>query len=158
MAAAGLDEQLEKTKVTILLNNLGAEGRRKALALAGPKTILEEIVDQMNRHFNLIKTIMCHRHLLFARKQIFHETVQEFDTALQQLAATASPKEIEDELIRDLFVTGLTSQKAKEQLLATQTKTFEKARDITQRLEVAVKLSNPIIQLKERLGLPRYVP
>ena len=65
---------------------------------------------------------------------------------------------MEDKLIRDLFVTGLTNQKAKEQLLATQTKTFEEAREIAQRLEAAVKLSSPIIQLKERLGLLIYVP
>ena len=158
MTAAGLDEQPEKMKVAILLNNLGAEGRRKALALAGPKAILEEIVDQINCHFKSIRTITWHRHLLFTRKQRYYETVQEFGIALQQLAAIASLREMEDKLIRDLFVTGLTNQKAEEQLLATQTKTFEEAREIAQRLEAAVKLSSPIIQLKERLGLLRYVP
>ena len=70
---------------------------------------------------------------------------------LQQLAASAYPRELKDELIKDLFVTGLTNQKAKEQLLATQAKTFEETREIAQRLEAAVKLSSPIIQLKKRL-------
>lgn len=110
----------DKVKIAVLLNLLGDEALQVYNTFeydAGEDSNkLETVLDKFEAYCNPIKNMVYEHYKFFKRDQNPNETVDQFVTALRQLASTCEFKE-KDVLIRDRIVLGIRDPCIQEKLL-----------------------------------------
>ncbi|KAG5886135.1 hypothetical protein JTB14_009234 [Gonioctena quinquepunctata] len=120
LLATGKNQKANDVKIALLLNFLGNEGitiyNTFEYETDEDKNHLETILKKFDSYCNPIKNLVYEHYKFFKRDQILGETVDQFLTALRQLASTCEFKE-KDTLIRDRLVLGIRDKRIQEKLL-----------------------------------------
>ena len=141
----------EEERCSYFLLCIGEKGREiyQTLTFATPETeegkggtlVWKRTTQQLRNGFtqycNSRKKITYERHKFNIRDQIENETIDQYVTVQQTLAATCEFESLHDGLIRDRIVCGIKNQSLKERLLRETDLTLTKAIDICRAAEVS---------------------
>nr|XP_022906773.1 uncharacterized protein LOC111418462 [Onthophagus taurus] len=100
---------------------------------------LENIIEKFDKYFKPKINITYENYIVFNRKQKENESYEQYITVLKNLSSTCDFGNIKDQLNKDIFVSGINSSEAKENLLKISNLTLEKALDICRTKELAAK-------------------
>lgn len=143
MLATEFNKKPEAVQCAMMLTLLGEEGIRIYNSFKftdAEKDKVTVLIKKFHDYFTPKKNLTFDRQQLFTRKQLQTETIEQFATALKNLANSCELKEMEDSLLKDLFICGVASSDIKEKLLLEDPKN----------LEEALKISLTIVYNKER--------
>ena len=130
-----------KAKSLVYLS-LGIEGR-KVHARKFPHTNVKtkftmELWDELEQKFIRPRNVAFNRYLLLTRKQHRGETMEQCHSALRSLAEYCQLVDLEDELLRDIFIANMIDQEILNELLKP-TFTPEKALEQTVSIELGIR-------------------
>lgn len=147
LLASGKSEKPDNVKIAILLNLLGDEGiliyNTFDYAAGEDREMFETIVNKFTAYCNPMKNLVYEHFKFFKRDQLPGETVDQFITALKQLATSCEFQE-KDVLIRDRIVLGIRDPRIQEKLLQTANVELNEAIRICQSLECSVATQKEI--------------
>ena len=146
LVATGLDKVTEVRKLAILRSSLGTEGYRICSELCTRDSSYNDTIQQLESRFAPKQSVICARANFNRRIQSHHENFLEFVTSLRALAAKCNyPDSIRDELIRDRFVAGCSTDRLRERLLLQDdTLTLDQALNIAQTFERATSEASAV--------------
>ena len=110
-----------------MLYTAGEEAQRRYNREPGTVYTLEGAIEKLKSCFEPIRTIISLRHEFKQRIQKEEEQIEKFANALLDMPTDCQFGELENDLLRDQFIFGLTSRKAKKKLLLQESVDFEKA-------------------------------
>ncbi|KAH8042650.1 hypothetical protein HPB51_025153 [Rhipicephalus microplus] len=130
LLASGASEFSPERRKALLLHSLGPEGQRifnnMSISQAAKKTeeegteatpdVYDSVVTALAKHFDATCKLVGERHRFHRRIQFPGESIQEYVTALTELAARCSFMS-QEESLRDQFVAGVSSHRIRERLL-----------------------------------------
>nr|CAI5822632.1 unnamed protein product [Callosobruchus analis] len=141
LIASGKSSKTDPVKIAILLNLLGDEGIRIyntfEYAENEDKEKLSVVLEKFETHCSPTKNLVYEHFKFFKREQLPGETVDQFVTALRQLASTCDFKE-KDILIRDRIVLGVKDPRIQEKLLQYPNLELGDAVNISRSMETSV--------------------
>lgn len=123
----------EESKVAMLLHSGGEDFQDVFDSLelsAAEKKVLTNVLEAFDGHYLPKTNVTYERFVFFTRKQKAGESFEQYMTVLQNLSVTCELGTLKDELLRDIFVTGITDAKLQEKLLNTPKLTKEMALEI----------------------------
>lgn len=124
--ACGVDKKENKIRRATLLHCLGSSVQRIFQALPGEKGTYEQTLAVLAAYFTPKKNVVAERYRFRKRKQEFNETIDQYATALRDLAKSCAFRDIEEEMIRDQIVEKCASNTLREKLLAQDELTLDK--------------------------------
>ncbi len=101
------------------------------------KCTTQELKTAFKAYCNPRKNLTFERHEFNTRDQDENETIDQYITALRNLAATCEFESLHDGLIRDSIVCGIRTQSLKEHMMREDDLTLEKAIDICRAAETS---------------------
>ena len=154
MCATGHDEKPDKRKVMCLLNIIGASGRAvyDTFVFDPPADNLKlvPVLAKFEGHCIPKQNEMLERHRFSERKQLKGESATQYVAALRKLAETCGFGELEDSVMRDQLVRGLScDEQLTDKLYEEEDLTLEKALQICSTHEIRSKMSELSVQSKE---------
>uniref|UniRef100_L7LT66 Putative tick transposon n=1 Tax=Rhipicephalus pulchellus TaxID=72859 RepID=L7LT66_RHIPC len=150
LLASGASEFSSERRKALLLHSLGPEGQRifNTLTVLQAKTedekgtgatsdVYDSAVEALAKHFDTTCNLVVERHRFHRRIQFPGESIQEYVTALTELAARCSFSS-QEESLRDQFVAGVSSPRIRERLLLEGSSlSFNKAVALASQIEQA---------------------
>lgn len=122
MRASNLESQEDKRRVAILLHHMGPESLQIFSSFNVNEDVVkyDDLVKKFDDYFLPRINIAVERHKFFTRKQKQHESIEEYITVLKNLSLNCNFKDLREELVKDIFICGLTAQRSyiKERLLS----------------------------------------
>ncbi|XP_075732452.1 uncharacterized protein LOC142775032 [Rhipicephalus microplus] len=115
LLASGASEFSPERRKALLLHSLGPEGQRMFNTLSISQYLVTYKAT-LAQHFDATCNLVVERHRFHRRIQFPGETIQEYVTALTELAAMCSFMS-QEESLRDQFVAGVSSHRIRERLL-----------------------------------------
>ena len=103
------------------------EGSRILASLPGPQNTTAQIMERLETYFYPTRTVTHYRAKLFGQRQKKTENVLEFALAVRKLAANCELGMLEDSIARDVFIAGLQNERARGNLIAMSSESFETA-------------------------------
>ena len=141
LTASGKEKKEDNVKIAILLNLLGDEGIKIYNTFeygeTEDKEKLSVVLAKFNSYCNPTKNLVYEHFKFFKREQLPGETIDQFVTALRQLASTCEFKE-KDVLIRDRIVLGVRDARIQEKLLQNANIQLNETIDISRSMEASV--------------------
>ncbi|XP_063375179.1 uncharacterized protein LOC134662804 [Cydia amplana] len=138
--ANDLDKLPERKKIAILLNAIGDEGLEifNSFNVNLADETIENLLKKFDSKFNACKNTTVERYNFFTRYQN-EETLDQYVTSLNNLAATCDFGTLKDSLVKDMFIIGLKNEIIKEKLLQNQ-----ELQDVSEAVNIAktIELSN----------------
>jgi hypothetical protein len=119
MVAYDLDSMPEVRKVAILRSSLGAEGFKVCMSLCPPDDLtLKEVMDKLQARF-APKVSKIYARTMFHREPQGHgESCLQFSSRLRVMIDKCGyHDQVKDELLRDRFIAGVSSEKIREKLM-----------------------------------------
>lgn len=136
--ASGKSDKTEAIKIATLLHMLGDEGIQIYNTFeyeeGEDQTKLNVVMGKFDKYCNPLRNIVYEHYKFFKRDQLPGETIDQFITALRQLASTCEFKE-KDVLIMDRIVLGIRNMKIQEKLLEHGKLELNQAIDICRSME-----------------------
>ena len=149
------DEDIKfKKKLALFLYGMGDEGYeiyRSFTFKAGEAENFDKITEKFDAHFTPKTNITYERYIFFNRKQTPEESYEQYSINLKNLSNSCKFGTLREELIKDIFVSGIKSTDLKESLLKVSDLTIESALEICRARELAAQ------QIKEFKGEPSEV-
>ncbi|XP_075738919.1 uncharacterized protein LOC142784439 [Rhipicephalus microplus] len=151
LLASGASEFSPLRRKALLLHSLGPEGQRifntLSISQAAEKTeeegtratpdMYDSAVAALAKHFDATCNLVVECHRFHRRIQFPGESIQEYETALTELATMCSLMS-QEESLRDQFVAGLSSHRIRERLLLEGSSlSFNKAVALVSKIEQA---------------------
>ena len=149
---AALHDKTDKVKAYTLLNLAGAEAIKRSKTFeylpavhnedneivqqAENKEDVEVLIKKFDELCNPQSNVSMERHLFFTRDQRQGETVDSYITDLKHKAKTCEFGDIKDGLIRDRFISGVTSEQLRRVLLKEKSLTLQRTIEIAQLDEI----------------------
>ena len=120
--AYDLDGMPEVRKVAILRSSLGAEGYRICMSLCpGPDLTVRQVLTRLEARFAPRVSKIYARSFFHRRSQLHIETCVQFVSQLRALLTKCDYNEhVRNELLRDRFLAGCSSDKIREKLMLEQ--------------------------------------
>ncbi|XP_074025754.1 uncharacterized protein [Leptinotarsa decemlineata] len=147
LIASGKTSKADPVKIAILLNLLGDEAIKIYNTFEyeedEEREKLATILSKFEAHFNPTKNLVYEHFKFFKREQLSCETIDQFITALKQLASTCDFKE-KDVLIRDRIVLGVKDPRIQEKLLQSPDLKLTEAINICRSMEASVATQKEI--------------
>ena len=123
----------------VLLHCLGTEGQRLFYSFPNTGTTYESAMSALEAYFVPKTYTVAERHAFRQRKQLQHETVLQYVTALRERASTCDFGDRADEVIRDQLVEHLRNPRIRERLLMDSALTLERAMTTATQIEAATE-------------------
>ncbi|XP_071055079.1 putative autophagy-related protein 11 [Onthophagus taurus] len=141
LIAFGEEDIKEKRKVALFLHGLGEKGMDiyETFELEDNDRTLENIKKKFDEYFKPKLNVTYERHVFFNRKQKENESYEEYITILKTLSSTCKFGTLKDELVKDIFVSGIKDAEARENLLKMSNLNIEKALELCRVRELASK-------------------
>ncbi|XP_036327169.1 uncharacterized protein LOC118739769 [Rhagoletis pomonella] len=143
MRAAGLEPQTDQQKVALLLHHIGPDSLLvfNSFNYDIDTVGYDELLKSFNDYFVPKVNVVVERYRFFSRKQAEEETIEEFVTVLKNLSLSCEFKTLREDLIRDIFVCGLSPRfkSVKERLLS----------EVDLKLDKAVAIAKNMVLAKE---------
>ncbi|XP_037931326.1 uncharacterized protein K02A2.6-like [Teleopsis dalmanni] len=150
MLATNLEEQQERRKVALLLHHLGADCFEifNSFNMDIEEVKLENVLKKFCEYFIPKANVAMERYKFFTRQQNSEETISEYATALQNLSTTCEFKDLREDLVRDIFICGLSLnfKHIKERLLSEGDIKWGKALEIAKNIEIARQNATTILK------------
>ncbi|KAJ8970287.1 hypothetical protein NQ317_007601 [Molorchus minor] len=147
LLASGKSSKGDDVKIAILLNLLGDEGIQIYNTFeyeeGEDKTKLAVVLNKFGQYCNPLKNLVYEHFKFFKRDQLPSESIDQFVTALHQLASTCEFKE-KDVLMRDRIVLGVRDPRIQEKLLQSADLKLNEAIDICRSMESSVATQKEI--------------
>uniref|UniRef100_A0A096LWH5 CCHC-type domain-containing protein n=1 Tax=Poecilia formosa TaxID=48698 RepID=A0A096LWH5_POEFO len=124
-------------KRATLLHCLGAEGQRTFYSLTNTGDTFSSAVAALEKHFTPKVNIVVERHAFRKRTQSPHETVEQYVTALRDLASKCDFDDKTEEMIRDQLVEHIFNSRIRERLLLEPDLTLDKTVTLAAQMESA---------------------
>lgn len=152
LLASGKTKKEEDVKIAVLLNLLGNEGLQiyntfEFSNSESPET-LELVLDKFREYCKPVKNLVYEHFKFLTRDRQPGETVDEFITALRQLASTCEFKE-RDVLIRDRLVIGIKDLRMQEKMLQYPNLALTEAIQICRAMETSATTQRKILNTTE---------
>ena len=137
LGAAGKLNAENKTKICVLLNCMGTDGMDvfNTFDVDMDKATFPEVVKLFEEHCYPLKNETFERYKFWSRNQLENETIDNYITALKNLANTCAFESQKDKMLRDKLVFGVNDSTVKERLLREASLDFKKAVDICRAAE-----------------------
>ncbi|KAK3084719.1 hypothetical protein FSP39_017965 [Pinctada imbricata] len=152
LTATGMDEKSEKIQVATFLHVAGVEARRiyNTLEIADDdKDKIEPLITKFKEYCEPRKNLTYLRHVFFTRAQSPHESIDTYVTDLKNKAQKCEFGTLNDSLIKDRIVCGITDESCRARLLRENDLTLNKALDICRSSEASSlqikSLHNPMV-------------
>ncbi|CAH2092467.1 unnamed protein product [Euphydryas editha] len=152
LKASGVYKESKEIQASLLVNLIGSEGYDIYLTF---KYIKEEdqddidiLIKKFNEYFGTKHNTTMARFRFFTRNQEIGETIDTYATALRLLSQPCEFEHLEDGLIRDRIVCGVTDCAVRDRLLRTDDLTLEKTIKICQANEMSNEDSKQIETVK----------
>lgn len=159
LLASGKSEKKDDVKIAVLLSLLGDEGiqiyNTFEYSEGEDNTKLTTILAKFDTYCNPIRNLVYEHFKFFKRDQLPGETVDQFVTALRQLANTCDFKE-KDVLIRDRIVLGIRDLKIQERLLQNQDLKLTEAISICRSMESSAATQKEISRESSAVNVVSY--
>ncbi|XP_036317851.1 uncharacterized protein LOC118732852 [Rhagoletis pomonella] len=143
MRAAGLEQETDQQKVALLLHHIGPDSLLvfNSFNYDIDTVGYDELLKSFNDYFVPKVNVVVERYRFFSRKQAEEETIEEFVTVLKNLSLSCEFKTLREDLIRDIFVCGLSPRfkSVKERLLS----------EVDLKLDKAVAIAKNMVLAKE---------
>lgn len=154
MIASGANKFNEERRRALLLHCLGPEGQRVyntlpsttpqlgdsgAASADGATSSYDETFARLDKHFSPAVNVVAERYKFRQRSQRLHELVDDYISALRELALNCEFGNFRDEFIRDQLVEKTTSDRIRERLLIEPALTLQTALTIARQIESAVR-------------------
>lgn len=153
LLASDKSEKKDEVKIAILLNLLGDEGLQIYNTFEYSEeedhTKLVIVLKKFDDYCNPVKNLVYEHFKFFKREQHPSETMDQFVTALRQLASTCEFKE-KDVLIRDRLVIGIGDLRIQEELLRHPDLKLSEAIQICRSMESSVATQKEMSKDKEQ--------
>ncbi|XP_046809112.1 uncharacterized protein LOC124420433 [Lucilia cuprina] len=153
LTASKLDGESNERKVALLLHHMGSESFHvfKSFDKDIDSVKYDDLVKLFDHYFIPKINLAMERHNFFTRKQNCGETIHDYVTALKNLSQTCDFGVLRDNLVKDIFVCGISSnfQHIKERLLSEGNISLDRAVTIAQSIEAARENASQL----EGLGL-----
>ncbi|XP_037931443.1 uncharacterized protein LOC119687528 [Teleopsis dalmanni] len=150
MLATNLEEQQERRKVALLLHHLGADciDIFNSFNMDIEEVKLENVLKNFSEYFIPKANVAMERYKFFTLQQNSEETISEYATALQNLSTTCEFKDLREDLVRDVFICGLSLnfKHIKERLLSEGDIKWGKALEIAKNIEIARQNATTILK------------
>ncbi|KAI5756075.1 hypothetical protein M8J77_021868 [Diaphorina citri] len=140
MVATRQDELTESRKIAILLHLLGAEVVKIYESFnVAPGKKLEDVIKLFDKYFSPKKNLSLERNVFLSRRQLPGESLEMFFTNLKNLSATCELGELQDSLVKDMFIVGLLDENShiKERLLEDDSKSLNEIFDWARTIEMS---------------------
>ncbi|XP_047987078.1 nuclear exosome regulator NRDE2-like isoform X2 [Leguminivora glycinivorella] len=141
--ANDFDKLTDKKKIAIFLNAIGDDGLEifDSFHVDRTKETLNSILLKFDQKFNECRNTTVERYNFFTRFQK-EESLDEYVTCLNNLAASCKFEDLKESLVKDMFVIGLRNSIIKEKLLQNdEITTVSEAVQIAKTLELSSKRS-----------------
>ncbi|KFD46804.1 hypothetical protein M513_12332 [Trichuris suis] len=134
LQAAFPGKLLDDRKCAILLNAIGTEGQRLFYNSIPPESTYKATLTALEQLFTPKSTVCAERHRFRKRYQLPEEPVDRYVAALREMPPNCAFGPLEDEMIRDQLIEGISSEGIRERLLSIPDLTLEKALIVSQEI------------------------
>lgn len=148
------DTVTDKQKIAILLHAGGDEINEIYASLALESPQLKTVIEHFDGYFLPQTNVTYERFLFFNRKQHQEESHEQFMVALKNLSKSCQFGTLKDELIKDIFVSGIVDKHLQEKLLRAENLDINKALEIC-RTRAAIAEHVKTMHIKEE---PMEIP
>ncbi|XP_029054611.2 uncharacterized protein K02A2.6-like [Osmia bicornis bicornis] len=124
------DSVAEKRKIAILLHAGGEEINEIYASFALESPELQVVIGHFDEYFLPQTNVTYERFVFLNRKQQQEESHEQFMVALKNLSKTCQFGALKEELIKDIFVSGISDKGLQEKLLRTEMLDIKKAMEI----------------------------
>lgn len=134
LKASRQDKEDEDSQCAILLHIIGSEPvrafRQFQFEKEEDKTVLKIVLDKFEAYYIPQRNVTVERHKFFTRAQSIGETIDQYVVDLRGKAKTCEFRDLEDSLIKDRIVCGITSDSVRGRLLRESNLTLQTAIDM----------------------------
>ena len=134
--AGNSDVMRVKTLKTVMGREAAGILKRLSLSAEDKKKTTKQVLDTLEKHFKPRKNEIYESFIFISRAQQSGESIQQYVSALQQLAESCEFGSPRDRLIRDRLVIGIRSERSRERLLETPASDLSKAVEMCKSAEV----------------------
>ncbi|XP_072398209.1 uncharacterized protein [Diabrotica undecimpunctata] len=156
LTASGKSEKPDHIKIAILLNQLGDEGLKIFYTFeyenVGDDQKYNVVLCKFDTYCSPLKNLIYEHFKFFKRDQLQNESIDQFVTALKQLASTCEFKE-KDTLILDRIVLGTHDLRIQEKLLQCADLKLAQAIDICRAMENSAVTQREISKESESVSV-----
>ncbi|XP_052741791.1 uncharacterized protein LOC128199740 [Bicyclus anynana] len=128
--ACEISNKSVEIQANILLHVVGEQCREVLDRWPEKCTTVEYIWKKLDEQFQTKKNLTVERHKFFIRDQRDNESIEQYVFELSKLAQNCEFRDLQEELIKDRLVCGVTSAAIRERLLREDDLTLKKALDI----------------------------
>ncbi|XP_013196514.1 uncharacterized protein K02A2.6-like [Amyelois transitella] len=143
LKASGVYKEPTDVQASLLINLIGSEGYDVYTTFKFEKETdrenFDKLVSKFNEHFGTKQNTTMARFKFFTRNQENGESVDEYVTALKILSQHCEFEHLEEGLIRDRVVCGVTDGKIRDRLLRAEDLTLARAVKICQASEMSTE-------------------
>lgn len=141
LKASGVHKESDDVQASLLINLIGSEGydiyTTFKFSTEAEREDIKILIEKFNNHFGSKTNTTMVRFKFFTRSQEPGECIDEYVTALRLLSQQCEFQHLEDGLIRDRIVCGITDAGVRDRLLRTDDLTLDKAIKICQANELS---------------------
>ncbi|XP_063619124.1 uncharacterized protein LOC134791960 [Cydia splendana] len=142
--ACEIGKKTEDVQLSILLHVIGEQCREVYDQFTETFATTKALLDRFDKYFLPTKNLTMERHKFFMRNQLEGETTEQYTFELKRLAKTCEFGDLNDDLIKDRLICGLTEDALRERLLRECDLTLTKAMDISRIAEMSRAQANHI--------------
>lgn len=156
LKASGVHKEGSDVQASLLVNLIGAEGydiySTFKFGADESSEKLETVVKKFDNHFGTKQNTTMSRFKFFTRNQEVSESIDDYVTALRILSQYCEFEHLEESLIRDRIVCGVTDARVRDRLLRSEDLTLDKAVKICQANEMSNEENRQIEVGKTSVG------
>ena len=137
----------KKRKVALLLHFMGDDGFELLSSFnlnQDEQEDIELVLEKFDSFFLPKLNVTYERFLFFTRRQKENESFEQFMVALKNLSSSCEFGQLNEELVRDIFVSGIEDSALRESLLRIENLTIDSALKHCQAKELAVRRNEKI--------------
>lgn len=141
LKASGVSKEPKEVQASLLVNLIGPAGYEVYNTFNFAKGESEDdiqcVLQKFENHFGTKPNITVRRFKFFTRNQDERETIDEYVTALRLLSQNCEFGDLQESLLRDKIVCGITNNTVRDRLLRTDELTLAKAIQVCQAAEIS---------------------
>ncbi|KAI5753792.1 hypothetical protein M8J77_003413 [Diaphorina citri] len=139
--ASNFDKETDQRRVAMLMHSMGGCGMEIFNSFNmndSEQYVYNTVVTKFTEHFDAKCPITLVRHKFFTCKQQEGQSLMEYVTELQNLSLSCKFQNLRAELVRDIFIAGLSNKKLQMMLLKEQKLDIDKAVNMCRAVETSM--------------------
>ncbi|XP_008484608.1 uncharacterized protein K02A2.6-like [Diaphorina citri] len=139
--ASNFDKETDQRRVAMLMHSMGGCGMEIFNSFNmndSEQYVYNTVVTKFTEHFDAKCPITLVRHKFFTCKQQEGQSIMEYVTELQNLSLSCKFQNLRAELVRDIFIAGLSNKKLQMMLLKEQKLDIDKAVNMCRAVETSM--------------------